>query len=65
MAAHEHLAEAQFHQREGRPNKHEHSADGDDEHSSAPGKPHVHITHPAYKKHPMHRRSGHGAHGAH
>jgi hypothetical protein len=43
MAAHEHLAEAQFHRREGRPNKSEHHADGRDEDSSAPKKPHVHV----------------------
>ena len=43
MAAHEHLAQAQFHRREGRPNKSEHKADGSDEESSAPRKAHVHV----------------------
>ena len=42
MAAHEHLAQAQFHRREGRPNKHVHSS-SDEEESSAPRKPHVRV----------------------
>lgn len=41
MAATDHLAEGQFHRREGRPNKHEHSS-SDEENSSAPRKAHVH-----------------------
>lgn len=45
MAAHEHLAAAQFHRREGRPNKHEHSAH-DEEESSEPRKPHVRVHKP-------------------
>lgn len=48
MAAHEHLAEAQFKQRVGRPNKHNHSSN-DEEESSAPKKPHVHV-HKAHAK---------------
>jgi hypothetical protein len=43
MGAHEHLAEAQFHRREGRPNKSEHQADGGDEQSNAPRKVHVRV----------------------
>lgn len=50
MAAHEHLATAQFHRREGRPTKHEHSAS--DEESSEPKKPHVRVHGPGkVKKH--------------
>lgn len=43
MAAHEHLAAAQFKRREGRPNKRVHSASDEEDNSSAPGKPHVHV----------------------
>jgi hypothetical protein len=51
MAAHEHLATAQFHRREGRPSKHEHSA-SDEENSSAPKKPRVRTHSPGkVKKH--------------
>ena len=42
MAAHEHLSKGQFHRREGRPTKHEHSAH-DEEESSEPRKPHVRV----------------------
>lgn len=51
MSAREHLAEAQFHRREGRPNKHEHDPDGADEHSNAPRKPHIHEHKATAKKH--------------
>lgn len=43
MAAHEHLSKPQFHKREGRPNKHEHSSE--DEESSQPRKPHIRVHH--------------------
>jgi hypothetical protein len=55
MAAHEHLAAGQFHRREGRPNKTEHSA-SDEEESSAPRKPHVRV----HKSHPPAKRVHHG-----
>lgn len=42
MSATEHLAQGQFHRREGRPNKHEHSS-SDEEESSAPRKPHIRV----------------------
>lgn len=54
MAAHEHLAAAQFHRREGRPTKHEHEAGGDED-TSAPKKIHVH----EHKAHAPKRRGGH------
>lgn len=47
MAAHEHLAAAQFHRREGRPNKHVHDS-SDEEESSAPRKPHVKVHKPGH-----------------
>lgn len=52
MAAHEHLAEGQFHRREGRPNKHAHDS-SDEEESSKPKKPHVkvHKAHAPAKRH--------------
>jgi len=52
MAAHEHLAAAQFHRREGRPNKREHNGGGEEEEPNGLHKPHVHVhkTHP-----PKHR----------
>ena len=55
MAAHEHLAAGQFHRREGRQNKTEHSAH-DEEESSEPKKPHVkvHKSHPPAKHHRGH-----------
>ena len=60
MAAHEHLAHAQFHRREGRPNKSEHHANGEDEKSNAPKKAHVKIIHPGKdKRHPMEHHKGH------
>ena len=57
MAAHEHLAAGQFHRREGRPNKTEHSA-SDEEDSTAPKKPHVrvHKSHAPAKHHKDHHR---------
>lgn len=56
MAAHDHLAKGQFHRREGRPNKTEHSA-SDEEESSEPRKPHVrvHQARPLPKHHGHHR----------
>lgn len=56
MAAHEHLAAGQFHRREGRPNKTEHSASDEEDNSSAPKKPHVRV----HKAHAPKRRGGHG-----
>lgn len=53
MAAHEHLAAGQFHRREGRPNKTEHSAN-DEEESSEPRKPHIRV----HKAHAPHRHAG-------
>ena len=53
MAAHEHLAAGQFHRREGRPSKHEHS-DQDEEESSKPRKPHVKV----HKSRPLPKHRG-------
>lgn len=57
MAAHEHLAAAQFHHREGRPNKHEH-APGDEEEPNGLKRPrgeHIHRMpkphHAGHRKH--------------
>ena len=48
MAAHEHLSRAQFHQREGRPSKHEHDASEED---TGLRKPHVHVSRPSHVHH--------------
>jgi hypothetical protein len=54
MAASDHLAHGQFHRRPGRPNKSVHSS-SDEEESSAPKKPHVHV----HKSHPLPKHRGH------
>lgn len=58
MSATQHLAEGQFHQREGRPNKREYDAVDEGE-STAPRKAHVH-THKVASRKPRGHKDHHG-----